>query len=131
MDSEAPRREYRAETLELLNIAIKALEDKKAEDITIMDIGAVSSLCDLFVVASGTSGRHCETLVDAVIQSVREIGQKPYGSEGKNTGWSLIDFGDIVVHVFDTDTREYYDLERLWLDAPRLEEDDIAVPAAS
>lgn len=131
MDSVVPRRNLRADTVEILGIVQAALLDKKALDITILDIGAVSSLADAFVFASGTSTRHIDTLVDAVRDAVRAHGIRPYGIEGKSTGWCLIDLGDIVVHIFDQETRSYYDLERLWMDAPKVDEEELLDQAVS
>lgn len=131
MAVDAARRSLRNDTLNLVRVIVAALDDKKAEDITTLNVGAVSSVADVFVLASGTSQRHVATLVDEVLERVRDIGLKPFGIEGKATGWALIDFGDVVVHLFDRDTRSYYDLERLWLDAPPVKLDDAQISAVS
>ena len=115
MESEIPRRELRADTRSLIEQVVSVLEDKKAEDIVALEVGAVSSLADVFIVASGTSERHLQTLQDAVQQELKVSGQQAFGSEGQGTGWCLIDYGDVVVHLFDHETRGYYDLERLWV----------------
>jgi ribosome-associated protein len=74
------------------------------------------------VIASGTSSRHVKTLADDVEFRLRELGRRPLRREGiTDASWILLDFGDVVVHLFDQETRRYYDLERLWSDAPRLE----------
>ncbi len=79
-------------------------------------------LTDLFLIATGTSTRHVKTLVDEVEEQLREEGRRPLRREGAEFGrWVLLDYGDFVVHLFDLETREYYDLEHLWADAPRLE----------
>ena len=121
----------RADTKALLKKIVAALDDKKAEDIKVIHIGDVSSLCDVFVICSGTSTRHTSTLIDHVAEATSEIGVKPYGSEGKETGWALLDYSDIVVHIFQRDTREYYDLERLWMDAPNISLQELDLPLAS
>ena len=78
-------------------------------------------ITDIFVIASGTSRRHVLTLADEVEEALRPMDRKPLRREGKEDGkWVLLDFGDIVVHLFDAETRAYYDLERLWADADRL-----------
>lgn len=114
-------RPLREDTAQLVRTILTALEDKKAEDVVALQIGAVSSLAEVFVIASGTSQRHVETLVDEVRDRTRDAGMRPFGIEGQGTRWCLVDFGDVVVHVFDGEMRGYYDLERLWLDAPRLD----------
>ena len=121
MSNEVPARALREDTRQLVETIVAALEDKKAEGVVALQIGAVSSLAEVFVIASGSSQRHVETLIDEVREKSREIGQRPFGVEGQGTRWCLIDFGDVVVHVFDAEMREYYDLERLWLDAPRID----------
>lgn len=76
---------------------------------------------DVFLIASGTSRRHVQTLAEEVEMSLRPLGRRPLRREGMaDATWVLLDYGDVVVHLFDRDTREYYDLERLWADAPRL-----------
>lgn len=76
---------------------------------------------DVFLIASGTSRRHVQTLAEEVEMSLRPLGRRPLRREGmEHATWVLLDYGDVVVHLFDRDTREYYDLERLWADAPRL-----------
>jgi len=77
---------------------------------------------DVFVIGSGTSNRHVRSLADDVEMKLREFGERPLRREGADYGrWVLLDYGDIVVHLFDTETRDFYDLERLWADAPRIE----------
>lgn len=121
-------RPLREDTEKLVRTILTALEDKKAEDVVALQIGAVSSLAEVFVIASGTSQRHVETLVDEVRERTRDAGVRPFGIEGQGTRWCLVDFGDVVVHIFDGEMRSYYDLERLWLDSPRL---DIGQSAAA
>lgn len=113
----------------LAQAIFKALDDKKGENIVVIHIGPVASLCDLFVICTGNNPRHVATLIDAAVDAAAKIGEKPMGREGQETGWALIDFGDVVTHVFDSDTREYYDLERLWLDAPRVDSQTLAAAA--
>ncbi len=79
-------------------------------------------ITDLFVIASGTSRRHVLTLVEETEKQLKDIERRPLRREGMEGGqWVLLDYGDVVVHVFDEETRAYYDLERLWGNAPRLE----------
>ncbi|CAE6939033.1 ribosomal silencing factor RsfS [Pseudomonas marincola] len=100
---------------ELVKLAIAALEDIKAQDITTIDVREKTSITDFMVIASGTSSRHVKSLVDNVLEKVKEQGVRPIGSEGLDTGeWALLDLGDIVVHVMLPTARQFYDLERLW-----------------
>ena len=100
---------------ELVKIAVAALEDLKAQDITTIDVRGKTSITDFMVIASGTSSRQVKALVDNVLEKVKEQGIRPLGSEGLEGGeWALLDLGDIVVHVMQVATRQFYDLERLW-----------------
>ncbi len=100
---------------DLVKLAIAALEDIKAQDITTIDVREKTSVTDFMVIASGTSSRHVKSLVDNVLEKVKEKGVRPLGSEGLDTGeWALLDLGDVVVHVMQVATRQFYDLERLW-----------------
>ena len=100
---------------QLLQLAIAALEDLKAKDITTIDVRGKTSITDFMVIASGTSGRHVKSLAENVLEKVKEQGVRPVGNEGLDGGeWALLDLGDVVVHVMQEATREFYDLERLW-----------------
>ncbi|MGH9027426.1 MAG: ribosome silencing factor [Acidimicrobiia bacterium] len=102
--------------------AAVAAAAKKAEDVVVLDVGDVLGIADLFVIASGTNRRQVKTIVEEVERALHERGVAPRSTEGlDDTSWVLLDYGDIVVHVFLDETRRYYDLERLWADAPRLD----------
>lgn len=103
------------ETQQLQAIVIAALEDRKAQDIQIIDVRKKSSVTDIMVIASGTSTRHVKSLADSVIEKVKAGGLRPLGVEGEQVGeWVLVDIGDVVVHVMLPSVREFYGLERLW-----------------
>jgi ribosome-associated protein len=109
------------DTAEAAEAAASAIDDKKGLDPVLLDVSSVIVITDVFVIASGTSRRHVLTLAEEVEARLAEHDRKPLRREGvSDATWVLLDFGDIVVHVFDEETRRYYDLERLWRDAPRM-----------
>ncbi len=98
-------------------LAIEALEDKKAEDIRVIDISQVSVIADYFIIANGTNKSQIQTLSDAVEEKLGRAGYFMKQKEGfRNANWVLLDFGDIIVHIFDKENRLFYDLERIWRD---------------
>ena len=103
-------------------MAAAAIDDKKGLDVTLLDISELLVVTDVFVIASGTSNRHVRTLSDEVEEKLKnETGRRPLRREGREySRWVLLDYGDLVIHVFDQETRDYYQLERLWADAPRI-----------
>jgi ribosome-associated protein len=101
--------------------AARAAAAKQGEDIAILDVHELIVITDFFVIASGSSDRKVRTIVDEVEKAVRERGVRPVRREGETENrWVLLDYVDVVVHVFADEEREYYDLERLWRDAPRV-----------
>ncbi|WP_317931283.1 ribosome silencing factor [Halioxenophilus sp. WMMB6] len=105
---------------ELEQIVINALEDLKAKDIVEIDVANLTEIMDKLVIASGTSSRHVKSLAQNVASEAKAAGFMPLGMEGETQGeWVLVDFGDIVVHVMTPATRSFYDLEKLWSEAPR------------
>ncbi len=100
---------------ELQHIVIEALQDLKALDIKHLNVEGVAGFTDRMVFASGTSSRHVKSIAQSVQEAARKAGITPLGMEGEDVGdWVLIDLGDIVVHIMIPDTREFYDIERLW-----------------
>jgi ribosome-associated protein len=101
---------------ELARFIAATLEDKKAEDIRVLDLGADNMVTDYFVISSANSDRQAKALADAVREKVKEAYQRlPVSVEGQaNSGWVLMDYGHVVVHVFLEEERRYYDLEGLW-----------------
>ncbi len=97
-------------------------DDNKCDDVTVMDLRGRSSVADFFIVGSGTSDRQMRAAADTLIDHAKKIGTRPYGRAGRdNAEWILVDFVDVVVHIFTPETRRFYDLELLWGDAPRLD----------
>jgi ribosome-associated protein len=96
---------------------IEVLEDKKAKEINVINIQHISTLADYFVICSGTSSTHIKTLADELKEKMEALGYNLLNKEGfKNSTWVLLDYGDVVVHIFSHEDREFYNLERLWLD---------------
>ncbi|HEX2040344.1 MAG TPA: ribosome silencing factor [Acidimicrobiales bacterium] len=107
----------------LLVTAAKAASDKKGEDTVVLEVGHVLAITDAFVITSGANTRQVKTIAEEVEKKIDEAGgPKPLRIEGLDDArWVLIDYGDFVVHVFLDEVRRYYELERLWSDAPRLD----------
>jgi len=104
-----------ANSEELVKLVIDALEDLKGQDIASIGVREKTSITDYMVIATGSSSRHVKSLIDNVTEKVKEAGVRPLGSEGLDGGeWALLDLGDVVVHVMQATTRQFYDLERLW-----------------
>ncbi|MBQ6734079.1 MAG: ribosome silencing factor [Lachnospiraceae bacterium] len=102
---------------EMARIAIHALEDKKAEDVHILDIGEVSVLADLFVIASGKNLKQIQALKENVEEEMEKAGFFVKHIEGQDTAhWILMDYGDVIIHIFDEENRLFYNLERIWRD---------------
>lgn len=110
------------EAIELARTAATAAEDKIATTITGLDVSGQMPLTDIFLIVSADNDRQVAALVEAVEDALRDQGVKPLRREGGREGrWVLLDFGDVVVHVQHDEEREFYDLERLWKDCPRLD----------
>lgn len=107
---------------EMVKIAVEALEDKKGEDIRVIDIQNVSVIADYFIIASGTNGNQVQALVDNVQEALYKAGYEECQLEGYHSAnWILMDYKDIIVHVFSKDDRRFYDLERIWRDGKVIE----------
>ena len=114
------------ESKALAKIVIEALEDKKAENITVYDISSVSALGDYFIIANGTNKSQIQALADNVDEKINEIGMHAKQIEGYDkANWILLDYRDVIVHIFDPENRDYYSLERLWRDAEEISIDEI------
>jgi ribosome-associated protein len=109
------------EALATARRAVELASDKKASDIVLLEVRELTTLADYFVICSGQSERQLGAIVDGVIDGLREAGTRPIGREGAaNAHWLLLDFGSVIVHVMAPPEREFYQLERLWADAPLL-----------
>ena len=105
---------------EMAKIAYHALDEKKGEDIRIIDIAGISVLADYFIIANGSSESQVQAMVDNVEEEMHKAGYSLKQREGYGSGnWVLLDFGDVIVHVFDKENRLFYDLERIWRDGKK------------
>ena len=106
---------------EMARTACKALDEKKALDLKIIDIAEVSTIADYFVIASGSNQNQVQAMVDNVEEKLAKAGYEPKQIEGtRSSSWILMDYGDLIVHVFDEENRLFYDLERIWRDGKEM-----------
>ena len=110
------------QSLNMVKIAYDALDDKLAEDIKIIDIRSISVLADYFIIADGNNKNQVQAMVDNVDETLGRAGFEAKQIEGtRNSSWVLMDYGDMIVHVFDEENRLFYDLERIWRDGKELD----------
>lgn len=110
------------ETLEIVKTAVEALRDKKAEDVTVIDITGVSSIADYFIIANGNNQNQLTAMQDAADEALYKAGLHAKQIEGNNKStWILMDYEDIIVHLFSKEDRLFYDLERIWRDGKIIE----------
>jgi ribosome-associated protein len=110
---------YFMDSKELLKVVVEAADSKRAEDIVALDVQGISLLADYFVIMQANSERQVKAIADIIEEKVEEAGFEVRNVEGKDgANWILLDLGDVVVHVFKTETRQFYNLEKLWSDAP-------------
>lgn len=108
----------------MASIAYEALESKKGEDIKVIDISEISVVADYFVIATGTNASQVDTLVRAVEDSLSEKGIEPKRIEGtKTASWILMDYGDIIIHIFSEEDRLFYNLEKMWTNGKLIDKD--------
>lgn len=109
---------------EMARLAVEALEDKKAVDVRILDIGQISTLADYFIIASGNNRNQVQAMADNVDEVLAKAGYQAKQTEGyRNASWILLDYGDVVIHLFDEENRLFYDLERIWRDGEEIGKD--------
>ena len=110
----------------MAQLAFDALEDKKAEDIKVMNIGEITVLADYFIIAGGTNRNQVQAMADNVEECLGRAGFQPKQIEGyQEANWILLDYGDVVVHLFDKENRRFYDLERIWMDGKLTSAEDL------
>lgn len=114
--------EETTDSLEKVKIAVKESENLKAEDILILDVKKVTTVADYFVILTGETRRQLRAIANRIVKAARDAKYRIHHVEGYEQGhWILIDLNNVIVHVFDRPTREYYELERLWSDAPSVQ----------
>ncbi len=109
----------------IIDIAANTLNDKKALDISAIHIGELTVIAEYFILATATSNTHVKALADAVEEKLKKEGIMPDHIEGKATGWILMDYNGVVIHIFSRETREFYDLDRMWDDGDKIDLDKI------
>lgn len=116
---------------EIAEAAVKALNAKQAKDITLLRTADVTVLADYFIICTATSSTHVKTLTDEVDRVLSELGEPPLRREGyRGGGWILLDFGCLIVHIFQKEMREFYNLEHLWNDAEEVPLSSLRGPTA-
>ena len=115
------------QALEMARVAYQALDEKKGEDIRVIDISGISVIGDYFVITNGTSDSQVGALVDNVEEKMHKAGYELKEQEGNNIGtWVLLDYGDIIIHIFDRENRPFYNLERIWSDGKDVEMNELS-----
>lgn len=111
---------------ELTKLAVAALEDRKAEDVTVIDISEISPIADYFIIANGTNQNQLQAMRDAADEALYKAGVKVRQIEGNQSStWILMDYGDIIIHIFSKEDRLFYDLERTWRDGKVVDVSDL------
>lgn len=115
---------------EMALIAYRALEEKKGEDIRIIEIAGVTTIADYFIISNGTNDSQVQAMADSVEEELLRAGYNPKQIEGiRNKSWILMDYGDIVIHIFSKEDRIFYDLERIWKDGKILSVEEVGAYA--
>ena len=110
-------------SLEMVKIACNALDEKKADNIKVIDISKISPLADYYIITSGDNINQLHAIVDNVLEKMKKAGYELRSEEGHNSdSWILLDFNDIVIHIFSKEARSYYDIERVWADGKLVSE---------
>jgi ribosome-associated protein len=118
----APMSQVDQEIFEQVKLAAHCADEKKAQEILVLRLSAITEFTDYFIICSGSSTRQTQAIADEITVELKKVNVRPLQTEGYNTGqWILIDYGIFVVHVFTEEARKFYDLERLWRDAERVE----------
>lgn len=109
------------EAFEILKIAANALNEKKARQLNAVKVSDLTVLADYFLMCTATSSIHVRALADEVEEKLSENGVQPHHIEGKATGWIVLDYGTVIIHIFDRSQREFYDLDKMWSDGEQID----------
>ena len=115
------------EAFEILKVAANAVNERKARDLFAVEVGEITVLAEYLLMATATSSTHVRALAEEVEEKLSEQGIEPHHIEGKATGWILLDYNDVIVHIFSREAREFYGLDRIWSDGNVINLDDILV----
>ena len=108
--------------LKMVKLALKVLDEKKGKDLKVIDIREVSVIADYFIIASASNENQVQAMMDSVEETLGRAGWEPRQVEGtRNSSWILMDYGDVIIHIFDEENRLFYDLERIWRDGKVLD----------
>lgn len=113
------------EAFEILKIAANALNAKKAKELNAVKVSEITVLAEYFLMCTATSTTHVRSLADEVEEKLSEAGVQPHHIEGRTTGWIVLDYGSVIIHVFNRDQREFYALDKMWSDGEQVKLDDI------
>jgi len=120
--SKKGRKTLNMEARRIMELTVALAQSKKAEDVVVLDMSAVTDMTDYFVICTGTVDVHVKAIADGIVEGMKKEEERAWHLEGtERLQWVLIDFVDVVVHVFQPETRDFYALERLWGDAKRVE----------
>ena len=113
------------QALDKANLCLSIIKERKAIEPALFDVGKLTSITDYFLIATGNSSRQVQAIARHLQRKMRDAGFRPFGIEGEQKGhWVLMDYGDVVIHIFYKPFREFYDLEGLWIEAPRVNTED-------
>ena len=113
------------QALDKANLCLSIIKERKAIEPALFDVGKLTSITDYFLIATGNSSRQVQAIARHLQRKMRDAGFRPFGIEGEQEGhWVLMDYGDVVIHIFYKPFREFYDLEGLWIEAPRVNTED-------
>lgn len=114
------------EAKQMAQVIVRELDEKQAEEIKVIDIHEISVLADYFIIASGRNTSHCKALIDNVEDKMSMSGYEPKGQEGLDSfSWTLLDYNSVILHVFSEESREFYNLERIWKDGRTITKEEL------
>ncbi len=113
---------------EIMQTVVKCIDSKKGADIKVLDISKITTMADYFVICQGGSSTQMKAIADEVEEKLQSLGVKPFGREGMNTAyWILLDYSDVIVHIFSGESREFYSIENLWSDAETVDISELII----